>query len=81
MKMLFFSSDRQEVETVSQEFVHAGIACEVRKGCAPAGRPAERELWIRNDGDCHRAFLLCVEHGIGFAKRPSRTPDEVECEA
>ncbi len=80
MKMLFFSADRAEVESVSNEFTQAGIACEVRKGSGPAGRPTERELWIRDDGDCHRAFLLCVEHGIGFAKR-SHPVSEFEFDA
>ncbi len=79
MKMLFFSSDRAEVEHVSQEFVQAGIACEVRRGAGPTNRALERELWIRNDGDCHRAFLLCVQQGIGFAKRPTRAK-EIEWE-
>ena len=68
------------MEQVSQEFTQAGIACEVRKGSGAAGRPIERELWIRNDRDCHRAFLLCVEQGIGFAKR-SHPEQEMELDA
>ena len=24
---------------------------------------------MQEDGDLHRAFMLCVEHKIGFAKR------------
>jgi hypothetical protein len=30
---------------------------------------AEEELWIQNDHDSHRALMLCVAHGLGFAKR------------
>jgi hypothetical protein len=71
MKMLFFSSDNAEVQEVSREFTQAGIPCEVRKGLARNGHAVEAELWIQNDRDCHRAFLLCVEQGIGFARRPS----------
>ena len=69
--MLFFSSDGTEVEQVSREFTHAGIACEVRHGRRKSGTVPDVELWIRNDADCHRAFLLCVQLGIGFAKRPA----------
>jgi hypothetical protein len=70
MKMLFFSADSSEVTQVSQEFTHAGIPCEVRNGCGAKGRAPEVELWIQNEKDCHRAFLLCVQRGIGFARRP-----------
>jgi len=69
MKMLFFSSDNAEVQEVGHEFTQAGIPCEVRKGPAHNGHAVEAELWIQNDRDCHRAFMLCVERGIGFAKR------------
>ncbi len=75
MKMLFYSSDSSEVDRVSKEFVNAGITCEVRKGPALNGRathPSQAELWIRNDRDCHRAFMLCVQLGVGFAKRAPR---------
>ncbi len=71
MKMLFFSSDNAEVEQVSREFTQAGIACEIRDGSNHQSRPAEAELWIHNDRDCHRALLLCVQLGIGFARRPA----------
>jgi hypothetical protein len=70
MKMLFFSADNSEVEQVSHEFAQAGIECEIRNGKAGSGQPREAELWIHNDRDCHRAFMLCVQLGIGFARRP-----------
>lgn len=79
MKMLFFSADDSEVRQVSRQFVGAGIACEVRQGRRKDGSAAETELWIRNDRDCHRAFLLCVQLGIGFARRPA--PVELEADA
>ena len=73
--MLFFSADNSEVEEVSREFGLAGIRCEIRSG--PHGRgipvnPAPSELWIHDDRDCHRALMLCVQLGLGFAKRPRR---------
>jgi len=74
MKMLFFSSDPSEVKGASKEFLDAGIQCEIRTRPLPNGAAADAshaELWIRNDQDCHRAFLLCVQLGIGFAKRRS----------
>jgi hypothetical protein len=74
MKLLYFSSDSAEVEQVSREFVDAGIPCEVRLGFeAQGGAPnsCSAELWIRNDQDAHRALMLCVELGVGFAKRPA----------
>ena len=77
MKMLFYSSDGPEVELVGKEFKDAGIACEVRKGPALKGatpHPPQAELWIQNDKDCHRAFMLCVQLGVGFAKRAARRP-------
>lgn len=73
--MLFYSSDSSEVDRVSQELVNAGIPCEIRKGPALNGKSSaspQAELWIRNDRDCHRAFLVCVHHGVGFAKRAPR---------
>ena len=69
MKMLFFSADNAEVEEVSREFEHASIPCEVRNTRFECCTP-ESELWIRDDRDCHRAFMLCVQLGVGFAKRP-----------
>jgi hypothetical protein len=78
MKMLFFSADRLEVETVSRAFCDAGIACETRDG--GPGRalfptPSEAELWIRRDKDAYKALMLCVEQGIGFAKRSAISDD------
>jgi hypothetical protein len=77
MKMLFYSADGSEVELISRVFAEAGIPCEIR-GSPPvngsSARPAHRELWIQDDADCHRAFMLCVRLGIGFAKRASRRP-------
>jgi hypothetical protein len=83
MKMLFFSSDDEEVELVSKEFNQVGIPCEVRRTSSIRGasaHPPHAELWIRNDKDCHRALMLCVELGIGFSKRPARAivPDDLE---
>jgi hypothetical protein len=69
MKMLFYSADNAEVKQVSREFLQAGIPCEVRNGKAINGHNPEAELWIRNDRVCHRAFMLCVQLGIGFAHR------------
>ena len=73
MKMLFFSADRMEVQTVSKAFNDAGIACETREsglGRALFPAPGEAELWIQHDQDAYKALLLCVEQGIGFARRP-----------
>lgn len=75
--MLYFSSDAEEVELLSQELVQAGIPCEVRGGSFAEGafpNPSCAELWIQRDRDCHRALMLCVELGIGFAKRPRQLP-------
>jgi hypothetical protein len=71
MKMMFFSSDDAEVAQVSRELDLAGIPCEVRSGSTSRGHTADAELWIRNDRDCHKAFMLCVQLGIGFARRPA----------
>jgi hypothetical protein len=71
--MLFFSADRIEVATVRKAFHDAGIACETRESHlsrALCPTPDEAELWIRRDQDAYKASLLCVEQGIGFAKRP-----------
>jgi hypothetical protein len=73
MKMLFFSSERAEVESVRNELLAVGVPCEVRangnaEGPSPNGSAIE--LWIQNDGDAHRAAMLCVELGLGFARRP-----------
>ena len=72
MKMLFYSADANEVATAETEFVNAGIPCEVRKNPGIKGiktAPPCAELWIRDDHDCHRAFMLCVQLGIGFSRR------------
>ena len=74
MKMLFFSSERAEVESVRNELIGAGVACEIRQYEAAIDAPrkstGDAELWIQDDADAHRAALLCVERGVGFAKRP-----------
>jgi len=78
MIMVFFSSDRLEIERVSQELTGAAIPCEVRDGVAVKGKVAhlpEAEVWIQHDGDLHRAFMRCVQRGIGFAKRETDTTD------
>ena len=75
MKMLFYSSDGAEVELVSKRFLDAGIPCEIRNGPFPApndSHGSDTELWIRNDKDCHRAFMLCVALGLGFARRKEK---------
>ena len=78
MKMLFFSADKTEVENVCREFAQAGIPSELRYGSGKSGASSDAELWIKNDRDCHRAFALCVQLGIGFAKRTSQLA-ELEC--
>jgi len=80
MKMLFFSSDDTEVQQLSQEFSNAGIPCEVHHAFSRRddSAPNETELWIRNDRDCHRALMLCVQRNMGFARRPVPTADELD---
>jgi hypothetical protein len=74
MKLLFFSPNKAEVTEVSKELESAGIACEIRRhtkhrsGCDCG----ESEVWLQHDRDCHRALLLCVERGVGFARRPAK---------
>jgi hypothetical protein len=73
MNMVFFSSDRLEVKRLGKLLAAAGIPCEVRSGalCQRVARlRPEAELWVRDDQDCSRAFLFCVECSAGFAKRP-----------
>ena len=80
MKLLFFSPDKSEVAEVTKELEIAGIACEVRRSSGKHHRDCdfgEAEIWVQRDRDCHRAQLLCVEHGIGFAKRPDK-PSMIE---
>jgi len=75
MKLLFFSRDKSEVSALSKELESAGIACQIRR-CSKNRRNGccfgEAEIWLQHDRDCHRALLLCVERGVGFAKRPPR---------
>ena len=77
MKLLYFSPDGSEVEEVGKEFTDAGIPCEVRNApVAEVQRDSScAELWIQNDGDCHRAFMLCVQLGVGFASRGNKNFD------
>jgi hypothetical protein len=72
MKLLFFSDNKAEVKEVSNELKSAGIACEVRRHSKQRGGCScgESEVWVQHDRDCHRALLLCVERGVGFARRP-----------
>ncbi len=71
MKLLFFSSDNTEVEELTRELISAGIPCEVRRTqCRIEGYENQAELWVRNDRDCHRALMLCVQRNVGFARRP-----------
>jgi len=77
MKLLYFSSDVAEIQRLSDELLEAGIPCEVRTGPVPKGEPlgsAHAELWIQNERDAHRATMLCVELGAGFAKRTRKRP-------
>jgi hypothetical protein len=77
MLMFFFSSEHAEVEQVRKELIEAGIPCEVRDvvpGDGLGQRHPEEELWIQNENDSHRALVLCVTRGLGFAKR-SLPPD------
>lgn len=82
MEMLYFSPDRAEVERVRETLAGAGISCEVRDGSTVEGiivNAADAELWIQNDQDTHRALMLCVELGLGFAKR-THPADLIEAE-
>jgi hypothetical protein len=74
MKLLYYSSDDREVAQVGKEFTQAGIDCEVRHGESHKilHEPPCSELWIRHDRDCHRALMLCVQLGVGFARRSPR---------
>ena len=76
MKLLYFSPDGSEVEEVGKEFTDAGIPCEIRNSSVVAEAPRDSacaELWIQNDSDCHRAFMLCVQLGVGFASRGGKS--------
>jgi len=83
MLMFFFSSEHAEIERVRRELLEAGIPCEVHEANLPEGAPPmtpDEEIWISNDEDTHRALMLCVEQGLGFAKRVI-PPDWTEMEA
>jgi len=58
---------------VSRELLAAHIPCALMDGPLNEGTfpsACYTELWIQNDQDYHRALMLCVELGVGFAKRP-----------
>jgi hypothetical protein len=72
MKLLFFSADGSEIDFLHHELVRAGIPCQVHNGSLNSeDGPAlpSAELWIKNDGDYHKAACLCVRLGIGFDTR------------
>jgi len=72
MKMMFFSAERTEAELVRTELLAADVACEVREkemGDGLLPNVSDAEVWIQNDEDSHRAVMLCLELGVGFAKR------------
>lgn len=78
MKIVYFSSNRLEVQSLSNELSLAGIPCQVRDGIVLkelAEQAPEAELWIQNDRDTHRAFMFCVERDAGFAKRETPALD------
>ena len=83
MKMLFFSPDHTEVQQLGREFLNAGIPCEIHDADRAKIESAcrEAELWIRNDQDCHRALMLCVQLNMGFARRPISPIDELDFES
>ena len=75
--MLFFSSDRTEVELGLCALANAGIPCEMRETPPMPGMPSAHphiELWIERDKDRHRGLTLCAELGIGFSKRAPGPP-------
>jgi len=73
MKLLYYSPDDLEIAEVSKQFAQAGIPCVVRHSATCRGETnhACTELWIRHDKDTHKAIMLCVQLGVGFAKRSS----------
>jgi hypothetical protein len=78
VKIVFFSSDRLEVERVSMVLAASGIACEVREGVVlenDISHPPEAEVWIKRDTELSRAFMICVKENIGFAKRETMSQD------
>jgi hypothetical protein len=61
MKMLFSSSDHEEVNQVKKRLFEAGIRCEIRQNEVAQGVfgiPAYPELWVNDDGDILRALKL-----------------------
>ena len=83
MEMIFFSSDRAEIEVLREALAGVSIPSEVRDAGSAGGtvlNGSQTELWIQNDADSHRAVMLCVEMGLGFAKRP-HSPKLVEAES
>lgn len=78
MRLVFFSSDRLEVERVSLALNVAKIPCEIRKGAMVRGKYSplpETEIWIKRNADLSRAFLVCVEENLGFARRETGSAD------
>ena len=72
MKLLYYSPDDLEIAEVSKQFAQAGIPCIVRHSAICRGEEPNHacaELWIRNNKDAHKAMMLCVQLGVGFAKR------------
>jgi hypothetical protein len=77
MKLIFFSSDPAEVERLGAVLTGVGIPCEIHKEILleeAVLELAEAELWIQNDSDSHRAFMLCVAEEVGLAKKAARPP-------
>ena len=80
MKLLFFSADQSEIECVSNALTQAKVACETRetgRGKALLTNFGESELWIKHDKDAYKALMVCVEQGIGFAKRTPIADQEI----
>ena len=63
MKMLFSSSDCDEVAVVKNLLVRAGIACEILKSAEPTPRlelPMYPELWIHEEEDYLAATVMFI---------------------
>ncbi len=61
MKMLFSSSDRNQVKQARKKLFAAGIRCEVRQNPVAQGVfgvPSFPELWVNKDGDILKALRL-----------------------
>src|SRR5713226_5636425 len=77
MKLLFFSSDRSEVELVWSALLGAGIQCEFRSGLVEKRVPPNAvgaELWIDKDRDYYAASMLCAQLGVGGWRHPLNRP-------